>query len=201
MKIFAKLKNKFPVDRVFVVRKNSTLRPFHELHTSHKTVSLLHYFAIEFHNTCLVIVECQGGHIATRIDVTLFNRRRKFVYKAELTEMMRHSDRDISRVGMLVTDVIGEIAATTQAGVLSPELDAGRLVVWERKGDTVVYRKLHRRHAREHLGNYVKEIIRKRDHAVRGHLRTLQNGRQCWVRSHRRGDLELGTVVAIQELE
>jgi hypothetical protein len=35
--------------------------------------------------------------------------------------------------------------------------------------------------------------IKKKDHAVRGHWRHYPNGNRVWVRSHRRGDPDLGT--------
>lgn len=42
--------------------------------------------------------------------------------------------------------------------------------------------------------------IKKRDHAVRGHWRTYKSGVKVWVKSHRRGDPELGTVTRVLTL-
>jgi len=201
MKIFNKLKNKYPVDRVFVVRRDSRMRNFCDLHASAATISLLPRSAIEFHKTCLAIVECIGEDLVTDVRISLFNREAKLMSRTLVSDGIRSTDNFIQAITMATIDVIGEIAATTQPSVPSLDLDTGRLVVWERKGNTLVYRKIHRRDVREHLGNYVKEIIRRRDHAVRGHWRTYRNGARTWIRSHQRGDEELGTVVAVQELE
>lgn len=40
----------------------------------------------------------------------------------------------------------------------------------------------------------VLEKAAMRDHAVRGHWRKLADGREIWVKPHRRGDASLGTV-------
>lgn len=37
-------------------------------------------------------------------------------------------------------------------------------------------------------------LIRRRDHAVKGHWRNLSQGRRIWIEPHRRGDAALGTV-------
>ncbi len=200
MKIFTKLKKKYPVDRVFVVRQDSTIRNFCDLHPSAESMHLLPCFAIEFHKVGLAIVECIGEKIVIDIRLSFYNRSAKLLTRMLISDSIKSRDNTTRTMTIAVVDVIGEIAATTQPSIPSPKLDAGRLIVWERKGDTLVYRKIHKRDAREHLANYVKEIIRKRDHPVRGFYRTLPNGVKTWVRSHRRGDIELGTVIAVQEL-
>lgn len=44
-------------------------------------------------------------------------------------------------------------------------------------------------------------LVRRRDHAVRGHWRKLRNGHRIWIEPHRRGDPALGTVTSHLEIK
>tara|TARA_R110001606_G_scaffold132669_1_gene268633 strand:+ start:422 stop:1345 length:924 start_codon:yes stop_codon:yes gene_type:complete len=72
-----------------------------------------------------------------------------------------------------------------------------------RVGDTIRYdylEDLASQSGNDALRGYVRpEVssgIRKREHQVRGHVR-IRNGRTIWVRSHKRGDAELGRVTRV----
>lgn len=64
-----------------------------------------------------------------------------------------------------------------------------------RKGERVEYSRLiDLNRASSSDGHGTGEGTKHRDHAVRGHWRHLKHGRVIWVRTHRRGDVSLGSV-------
>lgn len=83
----------------------------------------------------------------------------------------------------------------------APEPREGRPEVRIRRGDTVRYvRAPLVRLPPQARDVQTDEIIRRREHAVRGHWRILRSGARVWVRSHRRGDDALGTVQTNYEI-
>ena len=77
--------------------------------------------------------------------------------------------------------------------------------VFERQGDTIRYTKLD--DLRTAAGQATQRDydapepgasgIRKCEHDVRGHWRTYKSGVRVWVKSHKRGDPELGTTTRV----
>jgi len=198
MKIYQKIKARHPVDRLFVVKKSSNLRNFRD-NCPEEGLQLMPRFAIEFNRTCLMLVTLPDKEKllgAEEITISLFNHRGKLVKRMNLYQWAAERPA----VSNAVIDVIGEIHAAQTTSQPTPDLDSGRMVIWEPKGDSHTYRRIKPVEAREHLGNFMAEIIRRRDHAVRGHWRTLKNGKRVWVKAHRRGDEALGTVTAVQEI-
>lgn len=71
-----------------------------------------------------------------------------------------------------------------------------------RMGDTLRYDRLDSLRTtsgqqREYVPPEEPSGIRKREHEVRGHWRTYRTGVRVWVRSHKRGDPELGRVTRV----
>lgn len=95
-----------------------------------------------------------------------------------------------------------ETDTPTRLPVVTGERLAPR--AYERAGDTIRYidaGDLHSQAGLASLRTYTPPEdpsgIRKRDHQVRGHWRTYKSGARVWVRNHRRGDPDLGTVTRI----
>ncbi len=75
---------------------------------------------------------------------------------------------------------------------------------WERQGDSMRYVPVHSlrtlsgiHRARDYERPDEPSGIRMREHDVRGHWRTYSTGVRVWVRSHKRGDPEIGRVTRV----
>lgn len=62
------------------------------------------------------------------------------------------------------------------------------------KPHLVVIRPDAPRRVTERVQEIAREATRKREHEVRRHIRRLRDGREVWVRPHKRGDASLGVV-------
>lgn len=76
----------------------------------------------------------------------------------------------------------------------APDPRPDRPILWVPKGDTIKYVRAPFRAPVQARDVQTGEVIRKREHAVRGFWRTLRSGNKVWVRAHTRGDPALGTV-------
>ena len=70
---------------------------------------------------------------------------------------------------------------------------------WERQGDTLRYASISDLRStsgltREYQRPADPSGVRMREHEVRGHWRTFSTGVRVWVRSHKRGDPDIGRV-------
>lgn len=84
----------------------------------------------------------------------------------------------------------------------APEPRADRPVLWVPKGDTLRYARARLERVPVQARDLQRdEVIRKREHEVRSHYRTLRSGARVKVRAHTRGDPALGRVETHYSLE
>lgn len=103
----------------------------------------------------------------------------------------------------LVMAIQNLIADNTKKAHTVLEVDPSRVEVWKPKGNKTQLVRVYRNFWNPvDSGEKREMIIKKRDHAVRGHWRYyLKSNRRSWVRQHRRGDPALGTVITNQIID
>jgi len=203
MKIYPKIRFKYPVDAVYVITAQRAGELAIELFEKEEKVTFTLYpsFAIEFPDMGVVLINCdqaEGDFLNIKFLTT--NKKGKICPGWESFANLEQTREGRTVLCQLcgVLQYITELTnPTTRATMLR---DENRPEIWQRKGDTLRYRKLL---VAEHVayGREIAEVIRKRDHAVRGHWRHLASGKQTWITSHRRGDVALGTVHNIVTVE
>ncbi len=193
--IFPKIKLKQKVDRIFFIRKKTKIEGIpREYPKDGLGFELAERFMIEFEGSSVSIVTVDRNNIGIEaVRVSLFNRKGKLVGQFGLEDMLYSKDKDVTRIAIALVDVFYTIS-NLKSETTKADLDSGRIAVFEPKGDGPSIRRIEASVAHEHLGNVRADIIKKRLHGVRGHWRTLANGKQVWVRAHERGDETLGRI-------
>jgi hypothetical protein len=105
---------------------------------------------------------------------------------------------DVLWTAVHVTQLVEQ--AQAHSSVQSGLKPAPRLESYERVRDTLRFAPfdlLARRTVRRPEEKGEPTGIRKREHEVRGHWRHYPSGNKVWIRSHTRGDPDLGTVTRV----
>ncbi len=120
----------------------------------------------------------------------------QYFYKQDLDETIngKPANKMLANLFPNICDRISNISSQAKTNNIRPVTAGNRDVAAPVVGDEHKFYRITNAPTMQVETGMTRDYQPRRNHGVRGHWRTFPNGKKTWVRSHRRGDENLGTI-------